>query len=132
MDLKSIRAKVLATATFNRKPFDFGGETLFIREPTVEEKGRIQSAAFTMPSDKGGSVKVDAAKLQVQCALALVERQDDNSNFVRLFEPSDEAVLRSAPAGSDLGRLCEAAASMFGGGKDDPKESSTAPQSSPA
>lgn len=121
MDIKNLRAKVLATATFNRKPFDFGGEALFIREPTVEEKGRIQSAAFTMPSDKGGAVKVDAAKLQVQCALALVERQDESGSFVRLFEPSDEAVLRSAPSGSDLGRLCEAAAAMFGGGKDDPK-----------
>ena len=130
MDFKNLRAKVLATATFNRKPFDFGGETLFIREPTVEEKGRIQSAAFTMPSDKGGSVKVDAAKLQVHCALALTEYQE-NGAFLRFFEPTDEAMLRSAPAGSDLGRLCEAAAAMFGGGKDDPKESLTAPQSSP-
>ena len=130
MDHKSLRAKVLATASFNRKPFDFGGEQLFVREPTVEEKGRIQSAAFTMPSDKGGSVKVDAAKLQVQCALALTEYQD-NGAFLRFFEPSDEAMLRSAPAGSDLGRLCEAAASMFGG-KDDPKESLTASQSLPA
>ena len=126
---KDLRSLVLASAAFKRIEHDFNGEPLSIREPTVQERGEIYNAAISTGAD-GKTTKVNAAEMQVLCALKLVEFHN-GEGYERVFDAADAAMLRAAPAGSPLGKLCEAAVAVFGG-KDDPKESLTASQSLPA
>jgi len=129
MDRSTLRALALATVQFKRNEYDFEGQTLSIREPTVQERGEIYNAAISTGAD-GKTTKVNAAEMQVLCALKLVEFHN-GASYERLFDAADAAMLRTAPASSPLGKLCEAAVASFGG-QSGPKESLTALQSLPA